>query len=281
MKLVRYGEVGRERPGFMDGSGQVRDLSAIIPDITGDTITPARLAELRQLDPESLPTVSAGVRLGACIGNVRNFYAVGRNYLDHAEETKMDLPKEAVLFNKATSCIVGPDDVVVIPKSASKVDAEVELAAVIGTAAYDVAEEDALQYVAGYCVCNDLSERAWQLEGTGNTVKGKSAPTFGPLGPWLVTTDEVQNPQQRQVFLDVNGQRRQTGHTSAMIFGVKHLVAFASRFMTLLPGDVLATGTPSGVGLTMKPPVFLKPGDVVRLGVERLGEQTQTCVAAS
>ena len=281
MKLLRYGEIGSERPGLLDGSGRVRDLSAIVSDIASDTVSPEKLAELRRIDPESLPMVEAGVRMGACIAGVRNFYGVGRNYRDHAEETKMDLPKEAVLFNKATSCIAGPDDDVVIPKSAAKVDAEVELAVVMGASAYDVAEEDALQYVAGYCVCNDLSERAWQLEGTGNTVKGKSAPTFGPLGPWLVTTDEIHDPQQLQVFLDVNGERRQTGHTSMMIFGVKHLVAFASRFMTLLPGDIIATGTPSGVGLTMQPPVFLKPGDVIRLGVEKLGEQMQTCVVGT
>lgn len=281
MKLVRYGELGKERPGLVDDSGQIRDLSAAVPDITSETIAPASLDLLRKLEPETLPLVDATVRIGACIGNVRNFYGIGRNYAEHAAETAMEVPKEAVIFNKATSCIAGPNDDIVIPKGALKVDAEVELTVIIGSAAHDVSEDDALGYVAGYCVCNDLSERAWQLEGTGNAVKGKSAPTFGPLGPWLVTADEIGDPQHLTLFLDVNGQRRQTGNTSTMIFGVRHLVSYASRFMVLLPGDIIATGTPPGVGLTMKPPRFLKSGDVMRLGVEKLGEQSQRCVARS
>jgi 2-keto-4-pentenoate hydratase/2-oxohepta-3-ene-1,7-dioic acid hydratase in catechol pathway len=269
MKLVRFGEVDRERPGVIDADGRIRDLTGVIDDITG----------LKGLNAASLPLVDAGVRIGACVGNVRNFYGIGRNYADHAAETNAALPSEPPIFNKATSCIAGPNDDVVIPNGAKRADWEVELAAVIGTAAYNVPEEKALDYVAGYCVCNDLSERAWQTEGTGQGVKGKSAPTFGPLGPWLVTADEVGDPQSLSLFLEVNGERVQSSSTKYMVFSVRHIVAYASRFMRLLPGDVIATGTPSGVGFTMKPPRYLKAGDVMHLGVEKLGEQRQTCIA--
>ncbi len=279
MKLVRFGEVDKERPGLIDSAGRIRDLSDVIPDISGETLGRDSLARLRAVKAESLPLVDAGVRIGACVGNVRNFYGIGRNYADHAGESGAALPVEPVIFNKATSCISGPYDDVVIPRGTEKVDWEVELAAVIGTAAYNVSKDDALDYVAGYCICNDVSERAWQIEGTGQGVKGKSAPTFGPLGPWLVTADEIPDPQALSLFLEVNGERRQNSSTKSMVFNVRHLVWFASKFMRLLPGDVIATGTPSGVGLAMKPPKYLKAGDVMHLGVEKLGEQTQTCVA--
>lgn len=279
MKLVRFGAAGSEKPGLIDSEGKIRDLSSVVADINGSAIAPQMLAKLRALDPKTLPVAPQNVRLGACVAGVMNFYGVGRNYADHAAETKSAIPKEAVIFSKATSCICGPNDDVIIPKGAAKVDAEVELAVVIGTAAHNVPEEKSFDYVAGYCVCNDLSERAWQLEGTGHGNKGKSAPTFGPVGPWLVTADEIPDPQNLNLFLDVNGQRRQTGNTRTMIFNVRHLVSFASKFMRLLPGDIIATGTPHGVGMSMNPPQFLKAGDVVRLGVEKLGEQNQTCVA--
>jgi len=279
MKLVRFGNSGSEKPGVVDRAGGIRDLSGVVADISGATLGAGSLARLMAIDPASLPLVGAGVRLGACVGGVRNFYGIGRNYADHAAETRANLPREAVIFNKATSCICGPNDDVVIPKGAVKVDWEVELAVVIGMPAHNVSEVDALDHVAGYCVCNDISEREWQIDGTGNGVKGKSAPTFGPLGPFLVTADEVPDPQTLDLWLDLNGERVQSSNTRHMVFNVRHLVSFASKFMLLLPGDVISTGTPAGIGMTMDPPRYLKPGDVMRLGVEGLGEQTQTCVA--
>jgi len=280
MKLLRYGPVGQEKPGMLDAAGKLRDLSGTVADIAGDTLSPAGLAKLKALDPASLPLVSGNPRLGACIGNVGKFIAVGLNYSDHAAETGAAVPKEPILFMKATSSIVGPNDTVVIPKKSVKTDWEVELAIVIGTKANYVDEADALKHVAGYCIVNDVSEREFQAERGGQWTKGKSADTFGPMGPWLVTPDEIADIQALDMFLDVSGQRRQTGTTKTMIFGVRFLVHYISQFMTLHPGDVITTGTPPGVGLGIKPtPVFLKPGDDMHLGIQGLGEQRQKVIA--
>jgi len=279
MKLVRFGRAGKERPGLIDDEGKIRDLTDIVPDICAESLSARTLAKLRKIKPGSLPLANSRSRIGPCVAGVGNFIAVGLNFADHAAETGAAIPKEPILFNKSPSSIVGPNDNVVIPKGSKKTDWEVELAIVIGTGGHNIPESQSLTHIAGYCICNDVSERAWQAEGTGQWVKGKSAPTFGPLGPWLVTTDEVPDPQNLSMFLDVNGKRRQTGSTKTMIFGVKHLVSFISKFMALRPGDVITTGTPPGVGLGMKPPLFLKVGDVMHLGIEKLGEQTQHCVA--
>jgi 2,4-didehydro-3-deoxy-L-rhamnonate hydrolase len=279
MKLVRYGRAGKEKPGLVDASGKIRDLSEVLADIDADALAPRTLARLARLKPESLPAVRGVRRIGACVGGVGNFVAVGLNYADHAAESGMAVPKEPVLFSKATSCIVGPNDDVMIPKGSKKTDWEVELAIVIGSRASYVSEADALKHVAGYCVCNDVSEREFQLERSGQWVKGKSAPTFGPLGPWLVTPDEIPDVQKLDMWLDVNGERMQTGSTATMIFGVKTLVSYISHFMILEPGDVITTGTPPGVGQGKKPPVFLKDGDTMSLGVEGLGRQAQRVVA--
>ena len=273
MKLVRFGMNGKEKPGILDAANKVRDLSSVVADIAGDALSAKILARIRAVDLDALPIVSDGIRLGPCIGSVRNFIAVGLNYADHAAESKMMLPAEPVLFNKASSCIVGPNDDVVLPPGSVKTDWEVELAVVIGERASYVAEERALDYVAGYCVCNDVSERSYQLEGTGQWMKGKGCPTFGPLGPWLVTKDDIPNVQDLKLWLDVNGKRMQTGRTSTMVFSVAHLVSYISRFMMLEPGDVITTGTPPGVGFGMKPPVYLKAGDTLELGIEELGTQ--------
>jgi len=278
MKLVRFGNAGEERPGLVDEQGKLRDLSQVVDDIAGRTLLPESLSRLRGLDPASLPLVPGTPRLGPCVGRVGKFVAVGLNYSDHAAESNMPVPKEPVLFMKATSCICGPNDNIVVPRGAEKVDWEVELGIVIGRDTKYVTEADALSYVAGYCVVHDVSERAYQLEGTGQWTKGKSADTFGPLGPWLVTTDEVPDPQDLDLWLDVDGKRRQQGSTKTMIFGVAHLVSYLSRYMSLQPGDVITTGTPPGVGHGQKPPVYLKVGNEVRLGIERLGEQTQRVV---
>ncbi|WP_372426341.1 fumarylacetoacetate hydrolase family protein [Salinarimonas chemoclinalis] len=275
MKLVRYGAPGEERPGLIDADGAIRDLSGEIPDVSGPVLAPQTLTRIAALDPASLPKAPDGVRLGACIGDVGHFIAVGLNYADHAAETGSPIPAEPILFSKAPSCIVGPTDDVMLPKGSQKTDWEVELAIVIGRRASYVAANEALDYVAGYCVCNDVSEREYQMERGGQWMKGKSAPTFGPLGPWLVTADEVGDPQDLALFLDVNGQRMQTGSTRTMIFSCAQLVSYISHFMALEPGDVITTGTPPGVGLGMKPPRYLKEGDVVRLGIEKLGEQEQ------
>jgi 2-keto-4-pentenoate hydratase/2-oxohepta-3-ene-1,7-dioic acid hydratase in catechol pathway len=281
MKLVRYGNPGQEKPGLVDGDGKIRDLSAHLPDLAGESLSPGRLAGLAKLDINSLPLVPGTPRLGACVAKPGNFIAVGLNYADHAAESNLPVPKEPVLFNKAPSCVVGPYDDVVIPRGSEKTDWEVELAVVIGRRASYVAESEALSYVAGYCVCNDVSERAYQIEGTGQWMKGKGCPTFGPLGPWLVTPDEVGDVQNLDMWLDLNGKRMQTGSTRTMVFGVAHIIAFVSNFMILEPGDVITTGTPPGVGMGMKPPVFVRAGDVMTLGIEKLGSQKQTARAWS
>jgi ureidoglycolate lyase len=259
--------------------GTVRDLTGIVPDIAGDTLRPEALAELAALDLHRLPVIPTGTRIGPCVGGVGKFLCIGLNYADHAAESGMEVPKEPVLFMKATSSICGPDDGIVIPKNSEKTDWEVELGVVIGREARYVSEADALDYVAGYCVINDLSERAFQLEGTGQWVKGKSADTFGPIGPWLVTKDEVPDPQNLSMWLEVDGHRYQNGSTKTMVYGVAHLVSYLSKFMSLQPGDIISTGTPPGVGLGQKPPVYLKPGQVVTLGIEGLGQQTQNVTA--
>jgi 2,4-didehydro-3-deoxy-L-rhamnonate hydrolase len=279
MKLVRYGRSGKEKPGLIDRAGKLRDLSEIVADIDADTLGQRALARLARLKPESLPAVRGTPRLGPCVAKVGNFIAVGLNYADHAAESGQAVPKEPVLFNKAPSCIVGPNDDIIIPKGSRKTDWEVELAIVIGTRASYVGEDEALRHVAGYCVCNDVSEREFQIERSGQLMKGKGCPTFGPLGPWLVTTDEIEDPQKLDMWLDVNGERMQSGSTATMVFGVKTLISYISQFMILEPGDVITTGTPSGVGMGKKPPHYLKPGDTVSLGIEGLGRQAQQVVA--
>ncbi len=278
MKLLRYGLPGREKPALLDGRGQIRDLSGEIADVAGGDLAPERLDRLRGLDPESLPLVQGNPRLGPCVGSSSKIVAVGLNYSDHAAETGSAIPDEPILFMKATTCIVGPNDDVMIPKGSTKLDWEIELGVVIGSTARYVAVHDSVKHIAGYCIVNDVSERAFQIERGGQWTKGKSADTLGPIGPWLVTADEVPDPQGLSMFLDVNGTRRQTGGTGTMIFGVAHLVSYISHFMTLLPGDVISTGTPPGVGLGHKPPIFLQPGDVMHLGIEGLGEQRQRVV---
>jgi 2-keto-4-pentenoate hydratase/2-oxohepta-3-ene-1,7-dioic acid hydratase in catechol pathway len=281
MKLVRYGNAGEERPGMMDPEGGLRDLSRIVGDIAGAVLAPESLAELRRIEAKNLPLISGAPRIGACVGGVGKFLCIGLNYSDHAAESGMAVPAEPVVFMKATSAICGPYDDVMIPRGSEKTDWEVELGVVIGKEARYVREEEALSHVAGYCVVNDLSERAFQLEGTGQWVKGKSADTFGPIGPWLVTAEEVPDPQALSLWLEVDGHRYQNGSTARMVFGVAYLVSYLSRFMSLQPGDIISTGTPPGVGLGQKPPVYLRAGNVIRLGVEGLGEQRQTVVACS
>jgi 2-keto-4-pentenoate hydratase/2-oxohepta-3-ene-1,7-dioic acid hydratase in catechol pathway len=279
MKLVRYGQPGREKPGIIDEEGRIRDLSGIVPDIAGDALSPRSLAKIRKAKIASLPKVRNGVRLGACVGGVGNFIAIGLNYSDHAAEAGMPVPKEPIIFNKAPSCICGPNDDTMYPKGAKKLDYEIELAIVIGTRARYLSKSNAMDAVAGYCLCNDVSEREFQIERAGQWTKGKGCETFGPLGPWLVTRDEIKNPQNLEMELTVNGETRQKGNTKTMVFGVAHLVWYCSQFMLLEPGDVIATGTPPGVGLGIKPePKFLKAGDVVRLTMDGLGEQQQKVV---
>lgn len=280
MKLFRFGAMGRERPGVIDAQGVARDISSLCDDLAGTELSRASLERIRGADLQSLPRVPATERLGPCVGGTRNFIAVGLNYADHAAESGMAVPKEPVLFNKAPSCIVGPNDPIVIPRGSRKTDWEVELAVVIGEHASYMSESEAPAVIAGYCVCNDVSERTYQLEGTGQWTKGKGCPTFGPVGPWLVTPEEVGNPQSLSMWLDVNGERMQTGSTSTMVYGVHYLVSYISNFMALEPGDIITTGTPPGVGMGKKPePRYLSAGDVVRLGIEKLGEQRQSCVA--
>jgi 2-keto-4-pentenoate hydratase/2-oxohepta-3-ene-1,7-dioic acid hydratase in catechol pathway len=278
MKLLRFGNYGEEKPGVLDSSGTIRDLSGVIGEIGGASLSPDSIAKLRSVDLHSLPLVDGSPRLGPCVGAVGKFLCIGLNYSDHAAESGMAVPAEPVLFMKATSAICGPNDDVVMPKGSEKTDWEVELGVVIGTKAEYVSEEHALSHVAGYCVINDLSERAFQLEGTGQWVKGKSANTFGPIGPWLVTADEVPDPQALHLWLEVDGHRYQDGSTSTMVFGVAYLVSYLSRFMSLQPGDIISTGTPPGVGLGQKPPTYLRAGNVIRLGIEGLGEQRQRVV---
>jgi 2,4-didehydro-3-deoxy-L-rhamnonate hydrolase len=279
MKLLRYGPKGREKPGLLDQDGGIRDLSGILPDIDKATLGSGAVAKLKKVDPESLPKVARRPRIGAPIAAVGNFIAIGLNYVDHAKETGAAIPTEPILFNKAPSCLSGPYDDLVLPRDSKKTDWEVELAFVIGKGGSYIDEAKALSHVAGYAVCHDVSEREFQLERGGQWTKGKGCPTFGPLGPWLVTPDEVEDVQDLEMFLDVDGKRMQTGNTKTMIFGVAHLVAYISRFMALAPGDVVTTGTPPGVGQGMKPPKFLKPGQTVRLGIAGLGEQEQAVVA--
>ncbi len=278
MKLVRFGNAGMERPGLIDTTGRIRDLRGVVPDISKDTLSAESLKKLNTLDTSRLPLVEGNPRIGPCVGSVGKFVCIGLNYSDHAAESGMKVPAEPVLFMKATSAICGPYDQVVIPRGAEKADWEVELGVVIGKEAKYVEEREALSYIAGYCVVNDLSERAFQLEGTGQWVKGKSADTFGPIGPWLVTRDEVPDQQNLRLWLEVDGKRYQDGTTKTMVFGVAHLVSYLSRFMSLQPGDIISTGTPPGVGLGQKPPVYLRPGNVMRLGIDGLGEQRQEVV---
>jgi 5-carboxymethyl-2-hydroxymuconate isomerase len=279
MKLVRYGPKGAEKPGLIDRDGQIRDLSGEIADLRGEQMTLDLATRLRALDPAKLPAVQGTPRLGAPIARPGHFIAIGLNFADHAAESGMAVPKEPVLFSKAPSSICGPDDEVIVPKGSQKLDWEVELAFVVGKRASYVSEADALSHVFGYLVCNDVSERFWQLEGTGQWIKGKSAETFGPLGPWLVTADEIGDPQDLDMWLDLNGQRMQTGNTRTMVFSVAELISFISHRMVLEPGDLVTTGTPPGVGQGKKPPVFLKAGDVMELGVAKLGKQRQRVVA--
>lgn len=279
MQLFRYGEPGRERPAMLDSDGGWRDLSGIVPDLRGEVLTTTGLASIAAIDPRSLPLVAAAQRIGACVAGVGKFICVGLNYADHAAETGAIPPAEPILFMKATSAISGPNDDIVLPRGSTKTDWEVELGVVIGDVARDIIEADAHRHIAGYCVVNDLSERALQLEGTGHWVKGKSADSFGPIGPWLVTRDAVPNPQALAMRLSVNDVPMQRGSTRTMIFGVAYLVAYVSRFMSLHPGDIISTGTPPGVGLGMKPPMFLREGDRVELEIEGLGRQQQRVVA--
>jgi len=279
MKLLRYGPVGGEQPGVLDGQGRIRSLRGVVDDVAGAALFAESLDRLRAIDLEELPLVDEGVRLGPCVGGVGKFLAIGLNYADHAAETGAKIPAEPVLFMKATSSIVGPNDELRIPRNSKKTDWEVELGIVIGDPAKYVDEADALDHVAGYCVVHDVSEREFQIERCGQWDKGKGCDTFGPIGPWLVTKDEVPDPQNLSLWLEVDGERRQSGSTSTMIFGVVKLVSYLSQFFTLQPGDIISTGTPSGVGMSRKPPVFLRPGQTVRLGVAGLGEQQQRSVA--
>ena len=281
MKLVRYGPPGKEKPGLIDADGKLRDLSRKVKDIGPDTLAPAKLKELAKLDTRRLPLVKGKPRFGPCVAGVPKFIAIGLNYADHAKESGLPIPEHPVVFFKSPTCIVGPDDAIMLPKDSTHTDWEVELGVVIGRTARYVETKDALKHVAGYCVINDVSEREYQMKrGASQWGKGKGCDTFGPLGPWLVTTDEIRDPQSLDMWLDVNGVRKQTGNTRTMVFGVADLVADVSRYMTLLPGDVITTGTPPGVGMGMKPePQYLKAGDVVTLGIQGLGEQKQKVVA--
>ncbi|WP_278438867.1 ureidoglycolate lyase [Pseudomonas oryzihabitans] len=281
MKLLRYGPQGQEKPGLLDAQGRLRDLSGQVADLAGEALSAESLARLRQLDPNSLPLVDGTPRLGPCVGRVGKFICIGLNYADHAAESGLDVPKEPVVFNKWTSAICGPNDAVQIPRDSTKTDWEVELGVVIGKAGRYIDEANALDHVAGYCVVNDVSEREWQLERGGTWDKGKGFDTFGPLGPWLVTADEVADPQNLDLWLEVDGHRYQNGNTRTMIFTVAQIIAYLSRCMSLQPGDVISTGTPPGVGMGVKPQsVYLKPGQEMRLGIQGLGEQHQRTVAA-
>jgi 2-keto-4-pentenoate hydratase/2-oxohepta-3-ene-1,7-dioic acid hydratase in catechol pathway len=278
MKLLRWGQKGAERPGMVDGDGTIRDLSGVVGDIGGATLSDEGLERLRRLDASLLPAVDAGVRIGPCVAGTGKFICIGLNYSDHAAETGATVPPEPIVFMKATSAICGPDDPVIIPRGSLKTDWEVELAVVIGRRAKYVDEDEAFSYVAGYCLANDVSERAFQIERQGQWSKGKSGDHFGPIGPWLVTRDEVPDPQDLPMWLKVNGQTRQDGSTRTMVYGVAYCVSYLSQFMSLHPGDVISTGTPPGVGMGMKPPSYLKAGDVMELGIDGLGQQRQVCI---
>jgi 2-keto-4-pentenoate hydratase/2-oxohepta-3-ene-1,7-dioic acid hydratase in catechol pathway len=275
MKLLRYGPPGQEKPGVLDRDGAIRDLSGIVPDIAGDVLSSAGLERLRSVDPSTLPRVEGDPRVGPCVGQVGKFICIGLNYSDHAAESGMAVPPEPIIFMKATSAICGPNDGIEIPRASEKTDWEVELGIVIGKSAKYVDEAQALEHVAGYCVVNDVSERSFQIERSGQWTKGKSADTFGPIGPWLVTRDEIPDPQSLHMWLEVDGNRYQNGSTETMVYGAAFLVSYLSQFMSLQPGDVIATGTPPGVGMGMKPPVYLRAGNRVRLGIEGLGQQEQ------
>ena len=279
MKLLRYGSPGSEKPGMLDADGKIRSLEGVIDDLAGDALSDASFEKLKSLDPSSLPEVDASTRLGCCVSGVGKIMCIGLNYSDHAAEAGMKVPPEPVLFMKATSAISGPNDDVVIPRNSKKSDWEVELGVVIGKHAKYVSESEALNYVAGYCVINDLSEREFQVERSGQWVKGKSCDTFAPIGPWLVTRDEVADPQNLGMWLELNGEKVQDGSTKTMVYGVAHLISYLSQFMSLHPGDVISTGTPPGVGLGMDPPRYLVPGETMRLGIDGLGVQQQTTVA--
>ena len=280
MKLLRYGEIGKEKPGILDQEGKIRDLSNHISDINGDNISDEGLNKISSIDISSLPIIPENTRLGSCVGNIGKFLCIGLNYSDHAAETGMPVPSEPILFSKATSAVVGPNDNVEIPRNSNETDWEVELGIIIGKKAKYINEENAEEYIAGYCVVNDVSEREFQLKKEGQWTKGKSCDTFGPTGPYLVTKDEISDVQNLKMYLDVNDKRMQDGSTKTMIFSAKYIVYYLSQFMSLNPGDVIATGTPPGVGGGMKPPVFLKAGDTMKLGIEGLGEQTQKTIQA-
>lgn len=278
MKLLRYGAKGKEKPGLLDKEGRIRDLSGLVADISGETISPKSLNRLAKIKPESLPLVRGTPRIGPCVANPQKFIAIGLNYSDHAAESNLPVPPEPVVFTKHVSCISGPDDDVTLPPKSKKSDWEVELGVIIGTRAKNIKKKDALAHVAGYCTINDLSEREFQIERAGQWTKGKSYDTFGPIGPWLVTTDEIKDPQKLKLWLELNGKKVQDGSTATMVFGVAHIVAYLSQFFTLMPGDIITTGTPPGVGMGMKPQRFLKPGDTMRIGIEGLGVQQQKVV---
>ncbi|MDC0394700.1 fumarylacetoacetate hydrolase family protein [Alphaproteobacteria bacterium] len=280
MKLVRFGAVGKEKPGVIDKQGNLRDLSAHIDDISASLLSDERLSELAKIDLETLPLVQADTRLGPCVNGVGKFICIGLNYADHAKEAGMQVPPEPAIFMKATSAICGPTDPILLPRGSVKTDWEVELAVIIGKKAKYVSLEDAMSHVAGYAASNDISERTFQLESPGHWTKGKSCDSFGPLGPWLVTKDEISDPQNLTMWLSVNGQKMQNGSTKTMVYGVAYLVYYISQFMSLMPGDVISTGTPPGVGLGMKPPIYLKEGDKVHLGIEGLGEHHQNVVSS-
>ncbi len=279
MKLVRFGEIGNEKPGIIDNDGKIRDLSTIVTDIAGDNLSDDMLDKIRSIDLSLLPVIDAVTRIAACVGNVGKFLCIGLNYADHAEEAGMELPKEPVVFAKATSAICGPNDDIEMPRNSVKTDWEVELGVVIGKQAKYVDEADAMDYVAGYCLVNDLSERDFQIHRSGQWIKGKSCDTFGPIGPWLVTRDEIKNPHDLNMYLDVNGHRYQNGSTKTMVFGIEKIISHLSQFMSLQPGDVISTGTPPGVGFGQKPEVYLNIGDKMELGIDGLGVQYQTVVS--
>ncbi len=278
MKLLRYGAIGKEKPGIIDKKGNLRSLVDVVPDIGGETLSPRMLSRLRKVDTDDLPLVRGMPRIGPCVANPQKFIAIGLNYSDHAAESGLQVPPEPVVFTKQVSCLSGPNDDVSLPPKSKKSDWEVELGVVIGLKAKNITKQDALYHVAGYCTVNDLSEREFQIERSGQWTKGKSYDTFGPIGPWLVTADEIKDPQKLDLWLELNGKRVQEGNTSTMVYSVAHIVAYLSQFFTLMPGDIITTGTPPGVGMGMKPPQYLKPGDKMRICVEGLGEQNQKVV---
>ena len=278
MKLLRYGPIGKEKPGILDSEGRIRDLSLVIPELDGSAIGPKALDKLRKVKVDKLPLVRGNPRIGSCIANPQKFIAIGLNYSDHAAESGLQVPPEPIVFTKHVTCLCGPNDNITLPPKSKKGDWEVELGVIIGTRAKNIKKQDALKHVAGYCTINDVSERAFQIERSGQWTKGKSYDTFGPVGPWLVTADEIKNPQNLHLWLELNGKRVQDGNTKTMVYGVAYIVAYLSEFFTLMPGDIITTGTPPGVGMGMKPQRFLKPGDKMRVGIDGLGVQEQVVV---